>query len=74
VVRFEAALPTEMWQADTTHWRLADRSDVEILNLIDEHSRLLLAADACRTVKGADVGLAWRADAKVQQPARPRRA
>jgi hypothetical protein len=32
-VRFEAALPNELWQADTTHWRLADGSDVEILNL-----------------------------------------
>ena len=33
--------PTSCWQADTTHWRLADGSDVEILNLIDDHSRLL---------------------------------
>jgi transposase len=54
-VRFEAALPNELWQADTTHWRLADGSDVEILNLIDDHSRLLLASDVFRTVKGADV-------------------
>src|SRR6266542_3240548 len=54
-IRFEAALPNELWQADTTHWRLADGSDVEILNLIDDHSRLLLAADAFRTVKGADI-------------------
>jgi transposase InsO family protein len=54
-IRFEAALPNELWQADTTHWRLADGSDVEILNLLDDHSRLLLAADAFRTVKGGDV-------------------
>lgn len=54
-VRFEAALPNELWQADTTHWRLADGSDVEILDVIDDHSRLLLAADAFRTVKGPDV-------------------
>jgi transposase InsO family protein len=54
-IRFEAALPNELWQADTTHWRLADGSDLEILNLIDDHSRLLLAADALRTVKGGDV-------------------
>lgn len=54
-IRFEAALPNELWQADTTHWRLADGSDVEILDLIDDHSRLLLAADAFRTVKGGDV-------------------
>jgi transposase InsO family protein len=54
-VRFEAALPNELWQADTTHWRLADGSDIEILNVIDDHSRLLLAADAFQTVKGGDV-------------------
>jgi len=54
-IRFEAALPNELWQADTTHWRLADGSDVEVLDFIDDHSRLLLAADAFRTVKGADV-------------------
>jgi transposase InsO family protein len=54
-IRFEASLPNELWQADTTHWRLADGTDVEILDLIDDHSRLLLAADASRTVKGGDV-------------------
>ncbi len=54
-VRFEAALPNELWQADTTHWHLADGTDVEILNLVDDHSRLLLAADAFPTVKGGDV-------------------
>ena len=45
-IRFEAALANELWQADTTHWRLADGTDVEILDLIDDHSRLLLAAEA----------------------------
>jgi len=54
-IRFEAALPNELWQADSTHWRLADSTDVEILNLIDDHSRLLLAADCFTTVKAADV-------------------
>jgi transposase InsO family protein len=54
-VRFEAALPNERWQADTTHWRLADGTDVEILDLLDDHSRLCLAADAFRSVKAADV-------------------
>jgi transposase InsO family protein len=54
-VRFEAALPNELWQADTTHWRLADGTDVEILDVIDDHSRLCLASDAFRTVKGGDV-------------------
>jgi transposase InsO family protein len=54
-VRFEAVLPNQLWQADATHWRLADGGPVEILNLIDDHSRLLLAAAACRAVSGLDV-------------------
>ncbi|MDQ6846984.1 MAG: IS481 family transposase [Candidatus Dormibacteraeota bacterium] len=54
-IRFEAQLPNELWQADTTHWRLADGSDVEVLNCLDDHSRLLLVCDAFRTVKAADV-------------------
>lgn len=54
-IRFEAALPNELWQADTTHWRLADGSDVEILNLIDDHSRLALASLPRRTITGPDV-------------------
>ncbi len=54
-IRFEAQLPNEMWQADSTHWRLADGSDVEILNLIDDHSRFCLASLAHPTIKAADV-------------------
>ena len=53
-VRFEAQLPNELWQTDATEWRLADSSKVEILNLIDDHSRLCLASVAVRTVKAAD--------------------
>jgi hypothetical protein len=45
-VRFEAALPNECWQADVTHWHLAAGIDVEILNVIDDYSRLCVAADA----------------------------
>jgi transposase len=54
-IRFEAALPNELWQADTTHWRLADGTDVEILDMLDDHSRLLLAVEAFRAVQGGDV-------------------
>src|SRR5712671_820593 len=54
-IRFEAALPNQMWQGDTTHWHLADGSDVEILNYLDDHSRLLVASVVFPTVKGADV-------------------
>lgn len=44
--RFEAAQPNEMWQSDFTHWRLADGTDVEILNWLDDHSRFLLSCTA----------------------------
>jgi len=54
-IRFEARLPNEMWQADVTAWALASGDLVEILNLIDDHSRLLLASDAYERVKAADV-------------------
>lgn len=54
-IRFQAELPNEMWQADATHWQLADGSQVEILNLIDDHSRFCLASVAFPTVKAADV-------------------
>jgi hypothetical protein len=51
-VRFEAAQPNETWQSDFTHW-LADGIDVEILNWLDDHSRLLLSCTAHRPVTGA---------------------
>jgi transposase InsO family protein len=54
-IRFEAQLPNQLWQTDATHWALADGSPVEILNIVDDHSRLLLAAVPLRTVKAADV-------------------
>jgi transposase InsO family protein len=53
--RFQAELPNECWQADTTHWALADGTDIEILNVIDDHSRLLVASRAFVTTKAADV-------------------
>jgi len=55
LIRFEAELPNEMWQADITHWQLASGQDVEILNMIDDHSRLFLASRAFLTTKAADV-------------------
>jgi transposase InsO family protein len=55
LIRFEAELPNECWQADVTAWQLASGEVVEILNLIDDHSRLLLISDAYGRVKAADV-------------------
>lgn len=55
LIRFEAELPNEMWQADVTHWPLAGQGHAEILNMIDDHSRLFLASRAYPTVKAVDV-------------------
>lgn len=55
LIRFQADLPNEMWQADITHWQLADAQHVEIMNMIDDHSRLLLASRAFATLKARDV-------------------
>lgn len=44
--RFEAHQPNETWQCDFTQWALADGTDVEILNFLDDHSRYLLACTA----------------------------
>ena len=52
-VRFEADLPNERWQPDITHWKLADDTEVEILNVIDDHSRLLIASDTRQVFKVA---------------------
>lgn len=54
-VRFAAAQPNEMWQSDVTHWRLADGTDVDVLNWLDDHSRYLLSATAHQPVTGDDV-------------------
>jgi transposase InsO family protein len=53
--RFTAAQPNELWQADVTHWQLADGTEAEILNLLDDHSRLALASLARPTMTGPDV-------------------
>jgi transposase InsO family protein len=55
LIRFEAQLPNELWQADITCWQLASGQDVEILNVLDDHSRLFLGSDAYLSVKAADV-------------------
>ncbi|HVM36410.1 MAG TPA: helix-turn-helix domain-containing protein, partial [Actinomycetota bacterium] len=43
-IRFEARLPNETWQADVTFWELADRTKVEILDVIDDFSRVCVAS------------------------------
>nr|WP_281887345.1 IS481 family transposase [Agromyces rhizosphaerae] len=41
-IRFQAELPNECWQADITHWYLANGTRAEILDILDDHSRFLL--------------------------------
>ncbi len=50
--RFAAEQPNETWQSDFTHWTLANGSDVEVLNWLDDHSRYLLSATAHSHVTG----------------------
>lgn len=53
--RFVAEFPNECWQADVTHWALADGAVVEILNIIDDHSRVCVESRAFVTTKSGDV-------------------
>jgi transposase InsO family protein len=55
LIRFEADLPNELWQTDITAWQLVSGEVVEILNCLDDHSRLFLGSDAYLRVKAADV-------------------
>ena len=53
--RFAADLPNELWQADITHWPLSNGREVEILNIVDDHSRLLVGSTARTIFKAADI-------------------
>jgi transposase InsO family protein len=64
-VRFAAAQPNERWQTDITHWQLADRTDAEILNWIDDHSRFCLAGTAAPVFTAPAVDRAYRAVAAI---------
>jgi transposase InsO family protein len=53
--RFAAELPNELWQADITHWPLPGGQEVEILNILDDHSRLLVGSTARTVFKAGDI-------------------
>jgi len=53
--RFEYELPNGCWQADVTHVQGEDGAVFEVLNVIDDHSRLCIASRAFITVKATDV-------------------
>ncbi len=60
-IRFEAEQPNETWQSDFTHYRLADRTDVEILSWLDDHSRYALRITAHQPVTAKIVLAEFRA-------------
>lgn len=43
-MRFDAQLPNECWQSDVTHWCLADETETDIVNVIDDNSRLAVGS------------------------------
>jgi transposase InsO family protein len=51
--RFVADRANEVWQLDDTAWVLADGTEVKVFNVIDDHSRLLVASTAMPTCTGA---------------------
>jgi transposase InsO family protein len=71
-IRFEASLPNETWQSDVTFFELKDGTKVEILNFLDDFSRLCVAAKALAVTSAPDVvqtlyeaGSAWGLPASV---------
>lgn len=60
-LRFEAGLPNETWQADFTHYALADGSGTEIISWLDDHSRYVLHLSAHHRVTGPIVLATFRA-------------
>jgi transposase InsO family protein len=55
IKRFVADLPNETWQADMTHVEFGGGQVYEVLNMIDDHSRLCVASRAMKVVKANDV-------------------
>ncbi len=51
--RFTADRANECWQLDHTSWVLGDGTEVKILNIVDDHSRLLVASVATVSGTGA---------------------
>jgi transposase InsO family protein len=56
--RFEWPRPNDAWQIDATTWALADGRTVWIMDVLDDHSRVLVAA---RVDTGPTARVAWEA-------------
>lgn len=50
---FQAERANDCWQIDDTFWALADDTEVKILNVLDDHSRLLANSTALESCTGA---------------------
>src|ERR1700733_2617415 len=53
--RFCADFPNECWQADVTHVEVANGVVFEVLNMLDDHSRVCVSSRAFVTVSATDV-------------------
>ncbi len=57
--RFEAPAPNVLWQIDATRWAVGDHGrHIEIVNIVDDHSRVAIAS---RAVEIATCEEAWAA-------------
>jgi transposase InsO family protein len=56
--RFVFERPNDCWQIDATHWTLADDTTIEVINIIDDHSRVCVASYAVPTCTSQE---AWAA-------------
>ena len=45
-IRFERSCPNDLWQLDATEWVLADDRTIYVMDIIDDHSRFLVASRA----------------------------
>jgi transposase InsO family protein len=54
--RFEWPQANDAWQIDATHWVLRSGREVWVMDIIDDHSRLVVAARACT---GPTMNAAW---------------
>lgn len=64
-LRFESELPNETWQADITKWALSDGTVVEILDFIDDHSRVITGAKVKAVFKAQDVVDSFHENASI---------
>lgn len=59
-IRFEARLPNECWQSDVTSWKLTGDREVEIVNFLDDHSRVVTASRVLQVATATGVVRVFR--------------